>query len=1149
MRVARAWWVGNIAWAALATTAGFSVNQIAGSTRAMAAWFACAFVLRALGNAVAAWAERARVEARAPLPPPPVQELPDWVVDRDQADQVVAAVCSARKRGRTVGITTGLHGAGGFGKSTVARMVRQDKRVQRHFRGRVYWVTVGREVRSRAEIAAKVALETRFITGSTEAFDDPVKAGEHLGRLLEEQPRTLLVLDDIWDVEQLSPFLIGAPQCVRLITTRVPAVLGSGATRILVDRMTSEQAEMVLTWQLPTIESALVSQLVEATGRWPLLVRLANRTLDAAVTTGADINEQARRLLDRLRQGGPTAVDISDVSRRGTLVDASVQAAIGFLPKHIRPRFLELGIFASDEVVPIKTVTWLWQSTGELDEDQSRAICLRLAELSLITLDPARGGGVMVHDVMRDYLRAQMGSRGVTHANRQFVEQVSRHLATGTAPSQGHLAQPAEWWRLDGYMLDHLIEHLIDAEQVDVAEATASDLRWVLVRLRQRGPAAPLSDLGRIPSPRAQQRAHELSQAAHLLLPSDPDHILEDVLHSRLDPLGTWRARTDPALTPSTQPHLLNAWLPPDLPHPGFHRMLVGHTHHVRTVAFSPDGTWLVTAGTDEAVRIWDWAAATFSGHAGSVNAVAVSPNGAWLVTASSDRTARIWNHATGRCTAVLAGHSSAVNAAVISPDSDWLATAGNDKTIRLWDHATGREMLKLTGHVGWIYGLAVSPDGARLASASSDWSVRIWDRVSGCSLTKLTGHAGPVQAVAFSPDGARLVTAGDDRTIRIWNWREERAMTVLTGHTEPIQTVAFSPDGRWIASAGKDRTVRIWESTSGQLTATLTSHTSSVRALAISPHNTWLATVGDDRSVRIWDRPAERITRSPIRNTSSVSALAISRDGTWLASADEDRIIRIWDRESGQVVGTLTGSAKWVRALAINPHGTWLASTGEDRVIRIWDKASGQFIKSTVEHTESVLALAISANTDWLATASGDRTARIWKKSTGLAQLLAGHTDVVHAVTFSPDGTWLATASSDRTVRIWDRATGRTTAVLPDHGDRVLAVAISPDGAWLASGAEDGVVRIWNRTTAGVAATSSEHTGPVHCVAFSPEGRWLASAGSDRTLRIMSVPTGSTVAMMRTESALHCCAWMPDNGELAAGGSRGLYLFRLVEP
>ncbi|MFE0255131.1 NB-ARC domain-containing protein [Streptomyces sp. NPDC059010] len=162
-------------------------------------------------------------------------------------------------------------GAGGFGKTTLATAVCADRSVRRRFRQRVYPVTIGRDVRGRAAVAAKVAEVTRFITGDTAEFDDPDLAGAHLGRLLDARPRTLLLLDDGWESEQLTPFLHGGRHCVRLVTTRNPDLLAPGTWhlapgtwhlapgthRIQVDEMSPLQARAVLTWDLPPLPDAV----------------------------------------------------------------------------------------------------------------------------------------------------------------------------------------------------------------------------------------------------------------------------------------------------------------------------------------------------------------------------------------------------------------------------------------------------------------------------------------------------------------------------------------------------------------------------------------------------------------------------------------------------------------------------------------------------------------------------------------------------------------------------------------------------------------------------------------------------------------------------------------------------------------------------
>ena len=78
---------------------------------------------------------------------------------------------------------------------------------------------------------------------------------------------------------------------------------------------------------------------------------------------------------------------------------------------------------------------------------------------------------------------------------------------------------------------------------------------------------------------------------------------------------------------------------------------LTGHTGGVRAVAWSPDGTRLLTGGDDSTVRVWDAATAEplhqLTGHTGGVWAVAWSPDGTRLLT-GDDSTVRVWDATSG---------------------------------------------------------------------------------------------------------------------------------------------------------------------------------------------------------------------------------------------------------------------------------------------------------------------------------------------------------------------------------------------------------------------------------------------------------------------------------------------------------------------
>ena len=210
--------------------------------------------------------------------------VPGWV-DRAELAQVVAALTDPVSG--TVVVTTGLTGAGGFGKTMLAARACQDREVLRRFRGGIVWVTVGRDTHGSA-LAARISEVIAAAGGDGPAFTSPEQAGQALARVLAGRGRTLLVADDVWTAGQLEPFLAAGQAGGLLVTTRQPEVLDDvAAPRITVDKMPARAARLLLTRGLPPVDQRLERELLGLTGQWPLLLNLVNHRLAADVRRGA----------------------------------------------------------------------------------------------------------------------------------------------------------------------------------------------------------------------------------------------------------------------------------------------------------------------------------------------------------------------------------------------------------------------------------------------------------------------------------------------------------------------------------------------------------------------------------------------------------------------------------------------------------------------------------------------------------------------------------------------------------------------------------------------------------------------------------------------------------------------------------------------
>jgi WD40 repeat protein len=192
-------------------------------------------------------------------------------------------------------------------------------------------------------------------------------------------------------------------------------------------------------------------------------------------------------------------------------------------------------------------------------------------------------------------------------------------------------------------------------------------------------------------------------------------------------------------------------------------------TPFVHDLAFSP-GRQRLAVAAENGVVVWDLVGDRAVGepldeHTGEVYSVAYSPDGKWLLSGGRDDTIVIRDAGTLEALRnPIDAHEQGVTALIVPPSSTMAITASFDGTVRRWRLPDGTPIgAPLRGAGAAIHSLALSRDGSTLAAGASDGTIAVWDLVDRQPLgLPIRAHRSEVRSLAFASGGDLLSAAGD---------------------------------------------------------------------------------------------------------------------------------------------------------------------------------------------------------------------------------------------------------------------------------------------------------------------------------------------------------------------------------------------------
>lgn len=371
---------------------------------------------------------------------------------------------------------------------------------------------------------------------------------------------------------------------------------------------------------------------------------------------------------------------------------------------------------------------------------------------------------------------------------------------------------------------------------------------------------------------------------------------------------------------------------------------LTGHETPVSFSTWFPDGTRILTAGLDGAVRIWnavngEQIQQLLGAQAGLVSA-SLSLDGRTVLGTAVDGSITEWRIDKNPPQEDIPLHHDNILEFAVAPDGQHLATTSRDGTGDLFDIPHRRSVRDFALGIPYkAHPIGFSADGTIACFVDTQNQITIVNAEDGKVLSQVTFKGGVANQVAFSSQNCLAVAMGEGG---LAFFRSPRDLPVyLSCGDLGCERLAFSRDGALLALGGERGEIALIDVASLKVIRNYPGDGAVTTHLEFSPDQRHFVATTRNRQIRLFDLKGASAPQRFLGHSGRVWAAHFSPDGRFLVSNSIDDTARVWDIETRQPVSVLQHGS-WVSSSAWSPNGQRIVTACADGFVRIFDPWNG---------------------------------------------------------------------------------------------------------------------------------------------------------------------------------------------------------------